>query len=168
MVILSSIETDRIALRPLRVSDAEEMVPVLADASLYEFTGGEPPALDALGDRYRRQTAGSGKPEEVWCNWIIRTKIDGRAVGFIQATVAERSADVAWVVGVSDQGRGLASEAAAAACEWLANNDVCRIEAHIHQNHVASQTVAARIGLVQTGEFDGEGEEIWAAGETAA
>ena len=162
-MILSTIETERLELRPLRVSDAGEMVPVLADATLYEFTGGEPPSLEALKHRYRSQTAGSGEPDEIWCNWIIRTKIDARAVGVVQTTITGRSADIAWVIGVSYQGRGLATEAAKVVCDWLTRNGVTRIEAHIHPQHVASQTVAARSGLVRTGESDSDGEEIWAS-----
>jgi RimJ/RimL family protein N-acetyltransferase len=162
-----SIETERLVLRPLDVNDAGEMVSVLADGSLYEFTGGGPPTLDALTELYRRQTAGSGNPAECWCNWVMRTKLDGRAVGFVQATVVGRVADVAWVVGVNDQGRGLATEAATATGKWLADNGVCRVVAHIHPRHTASQAVARRIGLVRTGEFDGDGEEIWAAGDAA-
>lgn len=162
-VIPRLIETERLVLRPLRVSDAHQMVSVLGDASLYEFTGGEPPTLDELIDRYRRQAAGSNKPGEVWCNWIIRTKIDRRAVGFVQATVIGGLADVAWVIGVNDQGRGLASEAAASVCEWLTDTGDHRVEAHIHPHHVASQMIAGRIGLVRTGEFDDDGEETWAA-----
>ncbi len=161
------IETERTVLSPLRVSDAGEMVTVLGDVALYEFTGGEPPTPESLTDRYRRQTAGSGNADETWCNWVIRADDDGRAVGFVQATVVGDSAEVAWVVGVRDQGRGLATEAAAAMCEWLTSHDVRRVEAHVHPRHVASQAVAARIGLVRTHELDDEGEEIWATGKPA-
>jgi len=35
-----TILTDRLSLEPLKVSDAQEMVEVLADVRLYEFTGG--------------------------------------------------------------------------------------------------------------------------------
>lgn len=163
---LSTIETERLVLRPLRVSDAAEMVTVLADASLYVFTGGEAPELATLEDRYRRQTGASTEPGELWCNWIIRTRTGARAVGFVQATVTGRAADIAWVVGVPDQGRGIATEAARAVCEWLFDNDVSRIEAHIHPQHVASLKVAERCGLQPTGEVDGDGEEIWASATT--
>jgi hypothetical protein len=47
-VIVSSIRTERLVLCPLRVSDADEMATVLADDSLYEFTGGEPPSVSQL------------------------------------------------------------------------------------------------------------------------
>ena len=163
-MIPSPITTNRSVLSPLREADADEMVTVLADVALYEFTGGEPPTVDELTDRYRQQVAGSGQSDELWCNWIIRLASDRRAVGFVQATVRGRSADIAWVVGIRDQGRGLATEAAAAMCEWLADHGIRRIEAHVHPRHVASQSVAANIGLGPTHELDDEGEEIWATG----
>jgi RimJ/RimL family protein N-acetyltransferase len=51
----------------------------------------------------------------------------------------------------------------AAVRDWLAANTVCRMEAHIHPRHEASQAVAQGIGMVRTGECDDEDEEIWAA-----
>ncbi len=162
-MIAGPIETARLSLEPLQVSDAADMISVLADDALYEYTGGEPATLDVLTQRYRNQTAGSGLPDELWCNWIIRGMDDRRAVGFVQATVHGSSADIAWLVGVQDQGRGIATEAAAALTQWLVAKGVRRLEAHIHPSHAASQAVARRAGLLPTAAFDSDGEEIWAA-----
>ena len=159
-VIVSSIKTERLVLCPLRVSDAGEMASVLADGSLYEFTGGEPPTVSELVTRHQQQTAGSGTPGEYWCNWIIRVGSQERAVGFVQATVVEDLADLAWVLGANDQGRGFATDAVTAVRDWLAANTVRRLEAHIHPRHEASQAVAQAIGMVRSGERDDE--EIWA------
>ena len=161
-VIVLSIKTERLVLCPLRVSDADEMASVLADGSLYEFTGGDPPTVSELATRYQQQTAGSGTPGEHWCNWIIRVGSQERAVGFVQATVVGDLADLAWVVGAHDQGRGFAREAVTAVRDWLAANTVRRMEAHIHPRHEASQAVAQGIGMVRSGECDDEDEEIWA------
>lgn len=162
-VLLSPITTDRLVLRPLRVSDADEMATVLADQSLYEFTGGRPLTVGELANRYQLQTAGPGTPGEAWCNWIIRVGTRERAVGFVQATVVGDLADLAWVLGALDHGRGFATEAVMAVRDWLAENEVRHIEAHIHPRHEASQAVAQRIGMVRTGDCDDEDEEIWAA-----
>jgi RimJ/RimL family protein N-acetyltransferase len=148
------------------------MVEVLANQDLYGFTGGEPPTLANLQSQYTAQVAGPSSGEEVWHNWIIRPKGTGKAVGFVQATVTGDASDVAWVVGVEWQGRGFASEAAAAMCEWLAGQGVEKFTAHIHPGHVASQRVAASIGLQATDEVDEDGEVVWAsiprpAGRTA-
>jgi RimJ/RimL family protein N-acetyltransferase len=137
------------------------MVVVLADEKLYEFTGGEAPTYAALQQRYARQLRGPKRPGEYWFNWIIRAKPDQRAVGFVQATVNGRSADIAWLVGVKDQRTGIATEASLALCEWLSGVDIEEAHAHIHLLHAASQYVADRIGMAPTGELDDEGEEIW-------
>lgn len=162
-MILSSIETERLVLTPLCVAHAREMVTVLADHSLYEFTGGQPPTLSELEHRYQQQTAGSSTPGECWCNWVISATGSGCAIGFVQATVTGHAADLAWVLSVSSQGRGFATEAAAAVCEWLHENDVRRVEAHIHPHHLSSQAVAERLGLLRTEQCDDDGEEVWAA-----
>jgi RimJ/RimL family protein N-acetyltransferase len=162
-VIVSSIRTERLVLCPLRVSDADEMATVLADDSLYEFTGGEPPSVSQLANRYQQQAAGPETPGEHWCNWVIRVSSQERAVGFVQATVVGNLADLAWVLGAHDQGLGFATEAVTAVSDWLGERAVRRIEAHIHPRHEASQAVAQRIGMVRTGECDGDDEEIWAA-----
>ena len=158
-----SLETRRLALAPLRVDHAAEMATVLADRSLYEFTGGRPPTSKELEKRYRRQIAGPTSSAERWCNWVIAERSTARAIGFVQATVIGPAADLAWVLGVNHQGHGYATEAITAVCAWLRSDGVHRFEAHIHPRHVASQGVARRIGLAATGECDDDGEEIWAA-----
>lgn len=161
------IRTERLLLTPLGVGDAAEMVTVLDDPELNEFTGGEPPSLDELSTRYRSQVAGSGREDEVWYNWIVRLGESGPAVGFVQATIEGGAADMAWVIGVAWQGRGYASEAAAAMRSWIAGEGLVSFSAHIHPAHAVSQRVATAIGLEPTGELDDEGEEIWGAGPQA-
>ena len=47
MSIIQAIElsTDGMAMEPVRADHADEMVGVLADESIYDFIGGDPPAL---------------------------------------------------------------------------------------------------------------------------
>lgn len=155
------IRTERLVLTPLRVEDASEMAGVLADPELYTFTGGDPPSADELFARYAAQVAGPDGEAEVWHNWILRSRVSGAALGFVQATVVDGAADVAWVVGVDWQGQGFAREGAAAICAWLAGTGVRSFDAHIHPSHIASQRVAMAVGLRSTGEIDGDGELIW-------
>ncbi len=154
------MSTERLLLEPLRVEHAEEMVGVLGAQRLYEFIGGEPPILKDLRDRYRLQIAGSGRPNEVWRNWVIRAG-DGRAIGFVQADVSDEAAELAWVVGVDDQGHGYASEAAMGVRDQLRIEGSTRFEAFIHPEHIASQAVARHVGMTRTGDVDDEGEEQW-------
>lgn len=159
MSVTASITTSRMTLTPLEVADAAEMVGVLSDPRLYTFTGGTPPNHDQLADLYRHQATGAPSGGEIWHNWILR--IDGRAIGYVQATVKGDSADLAWVVGIPWQGSGYATEASVAVRDWLANNGVEKFSAHIHPDHGASHAVATRLGLQPTGELDNDGEVIW-------
>ena len=167
----ATIETSRLVLRPLRVADADEMFDVLADPALHEFTGGEPATLDELRARYAAWVDGSGSPDELWLNWIVRRSADAIAVGSVQATIIQSDADaetaalalVAWTIGVSWQGQRYGAEAAVALVEWLIGCGVESIVAHVHPDHHASSSVAARAGLRKTSEMS-DGEVVWRRG----
>ncbi len=78
-----------ITLVPLTVDHAETMVEVLADPALYAVIGGEPPTLEDLRERYRRQVQGGpADGSEQWRNWIVA--VDRQPVGYVQATVRTR------------------------------------------------------------------------------
>jgi len=160
---MSTIVTDRLELRPLVPEDADEMVSVLDDERLHDFTGGHPASRDELRARYERQAAGrSSDGTEQWCNWIIRVQPGGAAVGFVQATVTDAggAASVAWVVGVPWQGRGYAAEAATGVAGWLGGAGVRTIEAYIHPDHEASGRVATRAGFAPSVDMV-DGEVVW-------
>lgn len=157
------LRTARLDLAPLTVDDAAEMSVVLADPALYGFTGGEPPGVETLARRYARLVAGPADPSrEAWHNWIVRLAGDGTVVGTVQATIhpAAADAEVAWVIGVPWQGRGYASEAAAALVAWLAQAGTTTVFALVHPGHAASSAVARRIGLEPTEELV-DGELVW-------
>ena len=150
-----------LTIEPLRREHAAEMVAVLSDPALYEFTGGEPPTPDELRARYERQAVGhSPDGSEVWLNWIVRTTDDARAIGFVQATVVDGRADVAWLIGTPWQGRGYATEAAQKMLALLEQRGVREITAHIRADHAASARVAANLGLSPTDEVE-DGEVVW-------
>jgi RimJ/RimL family protein N-acetyltransferase len=156
------LRTDDVTLTPLAISDADEMVTVLGDDELYRYTGGAPPTLAELHDRYRRQLAGSSADgRQQWRNWIIRDR-DGRAVGYIQATITDggKRAEIAWVIGRAWQGNGYASDAARALVTWLDGQGVRPIDAHINPGHLASAAVARRAGLTPTNVVE-DGELLW-------
>jgi RimJ/RimL family protein N-acetyltransferase len=158
-MIATRFSTERLELLPLAVEYAGEMAGVLAAPELYDFTGGEPPSVEQLTERYQRQTAGPGRPGEYWLNWVI--SLDGVLVGYVQATVIGAEAEIAWVVGADWQGRGIAREAAVGLAGWLREHGSEQLLAHVHPEHVASAKVAVAAGLRATGELDDEGEQCW-------
>jgi len=157
------VSTGRLSLVPLAAGHADEMAAVLADPELYTFTGGSPPSSQELRARYERWIAGSPDPAVSWCNWVIQLRSPRCLAGTVQATVStgdEPVAEVAWVVGRSWQGQGIATEAARALVAWLGQQSVRAVIAHIHPRHQASAAVAAAAGLAPTGELQ-DGEMRW-------
>lgn len=157
---MTTIVTERLSLDPLRVEDAEAMAPVLGDERLHEFIGGDPLSAAELRKRYEALTAGSGDPAVRWLNWIVRLRADEIPIGTVQATVADHTATIAWVIGMGWQNQGFASEAAWALIDWLQAEGVDTIEARVHPDHVASAKVAAKAGLSPTDEVV-DGERVW-------
>ncbi|MEP7048114.1 MAG: GNAT family N-acetyltransferase [Ilumatobacteraceae bacterium] len=151
-------------LSALRAEDAAEMVVVLSDPSLHEFTGGRPATHDELAARYASWVAGSGSDSELWLNWIVRSRVDCRAIGTLQATVVNPDSDpeaaIAWTIGTPWQRRGFATEATTALVVWLAENGIDSIVAYVHPAHAASAAVARRVGLAPTSEVV-DGEVVW-------
>lgn len=152
-----------VRLRPLAAEDAEVMSSVLADPTLYEFTGGEPPSVEELGRRYAIQTRGqSADGTEDWINYVVILDPGQTPIGYVQATVHRNrgSAEIAWVIGREWQGKGYATRAARLLVENLEERGVHDLTAHIHPDHVASQSVARNLGLVLT-TIVIDGEQRW-------
>jgi RimJ/RimL family protein N-acetyltransferase len=164
IVAAQVIATRRLDLLPLAIEHAEEMAAALSDPVLHTFTGGAPDTLDGLRSRYRRLTAGSPDPGVSWLNWVIRLRDEGCLTGTVQATISASDrghrAEIAWVVGTAWQGRGIATEAARGLVDWLDQQPISTVIAHIHPDHHASAAVAARAGLTPTDEWHG-GEIRW-------
>lgn len=155
----------QVRLEPLRVEHAQEMAPLLDDPNLHTFIGGAPANLLELQQRYRRQVSGRAPDgSQVWLNWVVRRLNDGRAIGTVQATVAEEAgelvAEVAWVVATAQQGRGYAREAAQVMVAWLRQQGAGRVVAHVHPQHDASAAVARAVGLTPSGRVV-DGEARW-------
>ncbi len=161
---ITTITTERLSLDPLGVDDADEMAVVLDDQRLHEFTGGRPATVEELRVHYERLVAGSGRPEEVWLNWIVRRRADAQPVATVQATLTwrdgRRRASVAWVIGTEWQRQGFASEAARALVWRLREEGADEIVAHVRPDHRASAAVAARAGLEPTDDHM-DGERVW-------
>jgi RimJ/RimL family protein N-acetyltransferase len=161
----ATLATTRLVLEPLRPEHAAEMAALLDDPLLHEFTGGTPVGVDELTARYERQVTGrSADGTERWLNWVLRRRDDGRPAGYVQATVVDDTAELAWVVGTTHQGDGLAQEGATAMSGWLVAHGVRRLVAHVHPEHAASAAVARRLGMSATDEVvDGEVRWVGAA-----
>lgn len=166
---LETISLRRVQLEPLAVDHAAEMTDVLAEPSLYRFTGGRPPTFAQLQQRYTLQIVGhSADGMQWWFNWVVVMTDPRCPVGYVQATV-ERCDDVltaslAWVIAPQFQGRGYASEAVTGMMQWLESAGISRFVADIHDNHAASAAIARKQGLRPTAQMI-DGEVRWRSTE---
>lgn len=160
MISVAPIESDRLQLRPLRADDADDLVAIFSDPSVGRYIGGTMTA-DVLRGRFERMPAGSPTPDEIWLSWTVR--LEGVTIGLVQATVEGTGVDLAWVIGPPWQNRGFATEALTALRRWLFDRDAGPHAAHIHPDNAASIAVATKLGLVDSGRLDEDGERIYIA-----
>ena len=160
----TSIESARLRLERMTLADVDDLFVLLDDPRLHAFTGGEPRTREELG-RWLALVGPGRSPsgDEIWCNWIIRKREDGVAIGTAQATIVGDEATLAWVIGSGWQGQGFAKEVAAAVAAWLRSRGISRLRAHIHRDHIASSAVARSIGLIETDQRV-DGEVVWYSG----
>lgn len=142
--------TPRLVLEPQVAAHAEAMFAVLSDPAIYEYENASPVSLAWLRERYARlESRVSGDGSERWLNWVLRTA-DGKAIGYVQATVRADAADVAYEMGSAWWGHGYASEAVAAMLDELADAyGVRRFAAVAKRANVRSHALLARLGFVR-------------------
>jgi RimJ/RimL family protein N-acetyltransferase len=144
--------TARLELPPLAAEHASGLVAAFADPSFRAFVPDEPDTLEGMLARIARIAAGppQGGAGEVWLNFAVL--LAGRPIGRIEATVqATGVAEIAYLIGPSAGGRGLATEAV----EWLV--DFVRetwpgidIYACIAEPNVRSRRLVERLGFRET------------------
>jgi RimJ/RimL family protein N-acetyltransferase len=144
-----ALRTDRLRLEPLSAAHAAVAYPHFADAALYRYMNGQPPAgVDALGAEFARLAAGSGRDGEHWLNWLAFRREDRALVGWHQATLTGANASIAWVTFPAYRRSGYAREGAAAVVAWLASQGAHEIEAQSDERNAGSRRTAEALGFV--------------------
>ena len=150
--LAAPIATPRLDLEPLRLSHAETCFAAFADPSLYRYVDLPMPAdAGELRERFAGWRRGSGRPEEIWLNWIAFERGTGRAAGWFQATVqvADGEAHIAYFVFGAFQRRGVAVEAVRAIAERLfAAPGVSTLIAQTDERNEASRRAAVAAGFI--------------------
>lgn len=110
---MNTLETQRVRLEPLTAQHAEAMFQGLSNPRLYEFIAEEAlKSIDELRRRYTRlESRRSPDGREAWLNWVLFSKPELRARGYVQATVHDTGASVAFVLFEDAWGQGFAREA---------------------------------------------------------
>jgi RimJ/RimL family protein N-acetyltransferase len=155
--LIEVIRTERLELRPLVADDAEDLSELLDEAVMREWlVSADVAALRARFARWESRRSPGG--DAAWLNWVVRRRgDDGAAVGWVQATVAGGSAEIAYAMVASARGRGYGAESVRGVVDWL---DVASVEAHIAPPNEASAAVARAAGLRPTSELH-DGEVVW-------
>jgi RimJ/RimL family protein N-acetyltransferase len=77
-----------------------------------------PTSEGALAERYRRlESRRSPDDLQYWLNWAI--VVPTEVIGFVQATVTNKAADIAYVIGRQYQSRGHATDAVRAMLAFI-------------------------------------------------
>ena len=167
---MSTIETDRLVLRPFRESDAADVLEYLRHPTPNCFVGMK---LDSLDEARAEMVKRSADPE--YC-FAITLKGSGKVIGEIDAAPSPyeppmlSSSEAAaangkdsplpdtfspcWMLNAAYQGKGYAYEAAHAFFDYLFNRKgVRRIFAYTEDYNVRSRHLCEKLGMRREGMF---------------
>jgi ribosomal-protein-alanine N-acetyltransferase len=153
--LLVPLATQRLRLEPIRQHHADALYDGIRDPSLYTYETDEPQrSLRALRTRYARLEPGrSPNEDEHWLNWVPVVRENDRAIGFVQATVADdlTYASIGYAIVAEFQRRGYGAEAVGAMSDHLIASGVAVLHAVIDVRNAASVALVERLGFERTG-----------------
>ena len=151
---IPTLETDRLILRGMRVSDAEDMYAYAKRPSVTEYLTWDPHGsveetreyLTYIGQRYRTGD---------FYDWSVVDKESGHMVGtcgFTSFSCPNDSAEIGYVLNPDNQGRGLATEAVRRVLTFgFEELGLHRIEARFIEGNTASLRLMGRVGMTFEG-----------------
>ncbi|HEX6370897.1 MAG TPA: GNAT family N-acetyltransferase [Longimicrobium sp.] len=148
---LGVLTTARLRLEPIETRHAEVFFGGLQDSDLYEFIDDiAPVTVEALRERYRmlaRRQSPDGS--EWWLNWAVASRVDGRYLGYVQATIPrDRPALIAYVFFRAAWGKGYATEAVAHLVGYLHRTWGCaEVAARVDAGNARSIALLGRLGF---------------------
>jgi len=150
------LETARLILRPLEAADLDAYSAMMADEETVRFLGG---ATLTREETWRKLLIGPG--QWAWLGygyWAVERKDDGRMIGQLGFADFKRDMEpgieglpeMGWAFHIELAGQGYASEAAAAALEWIdAALAPAEIVAIVDERNIASIRVAEKAGFTK-------------------
>lgn len=148
------LQTDSIALRPWRESDAPAIVRACSDPSVVKFLVSLPSPYTASDARSWLATLETDRLTGTSLELAIADRETDEPLGSLGARVSSRtrSANIGYWLAPAAQGHGYMTAAVRLLCEWLfAKLDVGRIELTTAPENYASQRVAQRCGFQKEG-----------------
>ena len=163
---IPTLHTERLTLRGMRVSDAEDMYAYACRPSVTEYLTWDPHAsveatreyLTYVGQRYRTGDfydwsmviADAERPEGRPAGEAVGRMIG--TCGFTSFNCPADSAEIGYVLNPAYQGRGLATEAVRRVLQFgFEELSLHRIEAHFIEGNDASRRLMERVGMTFEG-----------------
>jgi len=143
------IETDRLHIRSITVSDAHALATIWSDPEVTRYMGGPRDFAQVLAIFQEDARAGAQDDIDLW---PVVEKASGRVVGhcgLIQKEVDDRpEIELVYVLATSAWGRGYATEAASAVRDYALHRiGLRRVVALIDPENTASERVAEKVGM---------------------
>lgn len=151
---IPTLETDRLILRGMRVSDTEDMFEYARRPSVTQYLTWNPhtdPAetreyLTYVGQRYRTGD---------FYDWAVVDRESGHMIGtcgFTSFNCPHDTAEIGYVLNPAYQGKGLATEAVRRVLDFGFDElGLHRIEAHFMEGNDASRRLMERVGMAFEG-----------------
>lgn len=154
------LETERLSLRPLEVSDAELLFPILSDPEVMaHWDVPETDDPDAVRIVVESQVATMEDGRALY--WTIWTLDDAEFLGACDLSDIDRwhkRAEVGFLLGRDAWGKGYAVEAMRAVVAYAASSGFRRLAARTHLGNLRSDAVLKKLGFSEEGLLRGHVE----------
>jgi RimJ/RimL family protein N-acetyltransferase len=153
---MTVLRSERLALAPFSLSDADALFQIRGDAVAMEF-------WDWPADQTSEETqaVASAMLEEIslgatWI-WTIRRADDNSFVGIVDLSeIGQEEADLGFMLARECWGRGYAFEAASTVVAHAWRENLSRLCARTHAGNTRSHNLLLKLGFVQSSERDFE------------
>lgn len=172
------IHTERLLLRPMRVSDADALSARRSDPRVAQYQDWNAPySIESARESVAEGLDLDGPTRSEWWMLTIADRADTDVLGdlVVHLTDDGHTAEIGYTLAHEAWGHGYAVEAAAALVDVLFRvHDVTRIEGRLHPENHASAMVLERLGMLFEGHLrlsywlDGENSDDWVYAMTRA
>lgn len=159
MAVSSVLETPRLVLRQVELSDLDYVARLLGDPVVMRYWP-RPMTREDSADWIRRQNERYAR--DGFGYWQVLERATGRPVGQAGLMMTEVDGDhepgLGYIFQSDAWGRGLATEAAAGTLDWaFARHSFPRVTCLVRPENVPSLRVAARLGMIPARHVDFSG-----------
>lgn len=142
------LRTERLVIRVMQPTDAATVAAYRSDPAVAEFQDWPLPYSEQMAAERLAATPGRDTSELLAAGTNLAIEADGALIGDVYVRLDDALAEVGWTLRRAAQGKGYATEAAAAVVGLLFTRlGAHRVEAGMHPDNVASARVCEAIGM---------------------